>query len=540
MWPYNKPKGRGKRHALSLLLLLLMVMPALAADMIPRPLKISYGRGVYVLSEISGYRSDTPLARKALAYLESHLGYRLHTVSHKGRGTLSFHYAPEKVREKEGYRLKVSPRTVTIEARDAAGFFYGVVSLMQLADPEIWRYGTGKKRRWHIPVCQIEDAPRYHWRGIMLDSARHFFSTAYIKKFIDRMAQYKLNRFHWHLTDDEGWRIEIERYPLLTKVGAKRGPGTRLPFSLFPAMRGEKKRVEEGYYSQKEIREIVAYAKARCIEILPEIDMPGHAKAAVMAYPEVLQDPQDRSRYRSMQKIENNTIDPGKESSYLFLEGVIAEVSRLFPFAYIHLGGDEVPRGAWRRSPSVQRLMREKRLKDREAVKNYFFARMDAILAKYGKKMVAWQEVLSGKPNVRENDIFMAWKSRKSGMEMMRRGYNTLMAPVAYLYFDQQYVRRKNEPGHTWSTPVSMRKVYRFNPGNSRYLKGVHACLWSETIPYEKVADYLAWPRVLALSEVAWTAERRRRWKEFRHALCHGGLKRLQVQKIYYRDRYCH
>ena len=197
----------------------------------------------------------------------------------------------------------------------------------------------------------------------MLDSSRNFFSTTYVKKFIDRMAQHKLNRFHWHLTDDEGWRIEIKKYPLLTKVGATRGPGTKLPFSTYPAMRGSKKKRQSGYYTQKQIREIVAYAKARSVEILPEIDMPGHAKAAIVSYPKLLQDPKDKSNYRSVQKVSNNTVNPGMESTYVFIDNVITELSRLFPFGYIHLGGDEVPKGAWKKSPAVAKLMQKKRFK---------------------------------------------------------------------------------------------------------------------------------------------------------------------------------
>ena len=349
------------------------------------------------------------------------------------------------------------------------------------------------------------------------------------------MAQQKLNRFHWHLTDDEGWRIEIKKYPLLTKVGAKRGPGTELPFSTFPAMRGPKNRVQSGYYTQNDIREIVAYASARSIEILPEIDMPGHSKAAITAYPKLLQDPKDKSRYRSVQRVGNNTINPGMESTYIFLDNVIAEVSRLFPFAYIHLGGDEVPKGAWSGSPAVKELMRKKGLKHTREVQNYFFGRMDRILTKHGKKMITWQEVLSGKPRLRRSDIFMAWKSPKAGFKIIKKHRNTIMAPVQYLYFDQQYVRSKKEPGHTWSVPVSTKKTYSFNPGNSHYLKGVQACLWSETLLNENIADYLAWPRTFALSEVAWTEQKRRNWKDFRKRVKNRGLKRLQAQGIHYR-----
>jgi len=264
----------------------------------------------------SQYSSDSKLASNAISYLQQHLkraaGYTLRQASSKQRNSIRFHLSRAKVKRAEGYRVSISSDNILIEARDKAGFFYAVVSLMQLMDNSIWGNKYSQKV-WKISACKIVDYPRYRWRGMMLDSARNFFSVAYVKKFIDRMAQHKLNRFHWHLSDDEGWRIAISRYPLLTKVGAKRGPGTKLPFSTFPAMRGAKNRVQSGYYTQSQIHDIVRYAKARSIEILPEIDMPAHAKALVVSYPSLLLDPTDKSSFRSVQKIANNVINPANE-----------------------------------------------------------------------------------------------------------------------------------------------------------------------------------------------------------------------------------
>ena len=524
---------------LSVTFLLLPLFLTAGNSIIPKPQRFTAKQGTFHLNRQTRYHSDTTLSQNAEAYLQAHLktnaGYTLQTGRSSEKNILQFRYAPKKIKKAEAYHLQTGEERIIIEAGDRAGFFYAVVSLMQLMEPAIWRSSGRKKTEWYIPACTVEDYPRYHWRGMMLDCSRNFFSKAYVKKFIDRMAQHKLNRFHWHLTDDEGWRIEIKKYPRLTQTGAKRGPGTKLPFSTFPAMRGPKNRVQSGYYTQNDIREIVDYAKARCVEILPEIDMPGHAKAAIVSYPELLQDPEDKSRYRSVQKVADNTIDPGLESSYVFLENVIAEVGRLFPFGYIHLGGDEVPKGAWAKSPAVKRLMKQKGLKSRREVQNHFFSRMDGILAKHGKKMIAWQEVLTGRPKLRKSNIFMAWKSPKAGFKAVKQHRNTIMAPVQYLYFDQQYVRSRKEPGHTWSAPVSTKKAYSFNPGTSGYLKGVEACLWSETLLNESIADYLAWPRVLALSEVAWTEQRQRSWRDFRKRVLEKGLERLKVQKIHYR-----
>jgi len=435
----------------------------------------------------------------------------------------------------EGYALEVHKNSIYIAANKSAGIFNGLQTLRQLLPTDFESNTYQLKNSTEINGCKIMDYPRFHWRGLMLDVSRHFFTVAEVKQYIDKMSQYKLNVFHWHLTDDEGWRIEIKKYPLLTQVGAKRGPGTKLPFSIFSAMRGAKNRVQSGYYTQADIREVVAYAKDRSIEILPEIDIPGHSKAAVIAYPTLLQDPQDTSIYRSVQKVRNNTINPAMESSYVFLENVLSEVSSLFPFAYIHLGGDEVPRGAPEKSPAVKKLMKKQNLMSTHKVENYFFTRMDKILKKYNKKMIAWQEVLQGKPLLRKENIFMAWKNTKSGYRAMKKHRNIIMSPVQYLYFDQQYIRSNNEPGHTWSTPVSTQKAYSFKPQKSRYLKGLHACLWSETMLNEKIVDYLAWPRIFALSEIAWAGEKNHHWKTFQKRASGIGLKRLKVQGVHYR-----
>jgi hexosaminidase len=522
------------------ILLLLLLGPLYAADtvnvIIPKPQKLTPLNGSFSIDAGTVYSSDTSLADNAIFYLQGHLkrssGFTLkHT---KKAAHIHFHLNTKRVKKAEGYHLRIDKRGLLVEARDRAGFFYGTISLMQLTDPAIWGR-AGRRKSWKLPACDIRDYPRFQWRGMMLDSSRNFFSVTYVKKFIDRMAQQKLNRFHWHLTDDEGWRIQIRRYPLLTAIGAKRGPGTKLPFSTYPAMRGSKDSVQSGYYTQRQIREIVAYARRRSIEILPEIDIPGHSKAAVTAYPKLLLDPKDRSRYRSVQRVANNTIDPGLESSYRFLDGVLSEVSGLFPFGYIHLGGDEVPKGAWKGSPAVAKLMHGKGLHNKREVENYFFGRMERILARYGKKMAAWQEVTLGHPTLRRSSLIMAWKSPKAAAVIAKKGYPTVMAPVQYLYFDQQYVRNKTEPGHTWSTPISLKKSYSLHPLHTT--RGVEACLWSETLLDEKIADYLAWPRTFALSEIAWTEERNRHWNDFKKRVYDKGVKRLKVQHIHYRPQ---
>jgi len=535
----------------SLFFSLILSLTSLHAEMnintiIPKPQVFKPLKGTFKLSQQTHLLSDTSLSENALKYLQQQLKLNADYRLKEGESTVNvIHYKWNKTLDDEAYTLTVTTQNILIHASSASGFFYATVSLMQLMDAKIWAQEKSliPHNNWNIPACIIEDYPRFKWRGMMLDSSRNFFSKAYVKKFIDRMAQHKLNVFHWHLTDDEGWRIEIKKYPLLTQVGAKRGPGTKLPFSLYPAMRGPKEKMQEGYYTQDDIREIVAYAAKRSVNILPEIDMPAHAKAAVMVYPGLLQDPNDKSRYTSVQKVSNNTMDAGLDSTYTFLEDVIEEVTTLFPFEYIHLGGDEIPKGAWKKSPAVTELMQKRDLKNTQEVQAYFFTKMDKVLAKHNRKMVAWQEVRKDNDTLRDETIIMAWRGDGAGLKAAEKGQKVIMSPAKYLYFDQQYVKRKNEFGHTWAGPTDTKEAYSYNPtaklttvSEIHSIQGVHGCLWSETALNEKIADYLAWPRILALAEIGWSRQEQRNWQEFKGRAFGKGLERLRHQQINYRD----
>ncbi len=514
---------------------------------IPKPQKFQSHEGTFTLSDQTHYYTTTPLSSNAVEYLQQQLllssHFRLERAQYPISNRVTFQHN-DKFKE-EAYTLQITSEKIIIKANSQSGFFYGAVSLMQLMDARIWGNVKSKEalKSWMIPACSIEDYPRFKWRGMMLDSSRNFFSTEYVKKFIDRMAQHKLNVFHWHLTDDEGWRIEIKKYPLLTQIGAKRGPGTKLPFSLYPAMRGPKDRMQEGYYSQADIREIVAYAEKRSVNILPEIDIPAHAKAAVMAYPELLQDPNDKSSYTSVQKVSSNTMDAGLDSTYIFLENVIKEVTTLFPFEYIHLGGDEIPKGAWQKSPAVAKLMQKKHLKEIKEVQAYFFTKMDKILAKHKRKLIAWQEVRKYNTVLRDDTVIMAWQGNGAGLKAAKRHQNVIMSPAQYLYFDQQYIKNRDEFGHTWAGPTDTKEAYSYEPlanisttKEAHFIQGVHGCLWSETALTEEIADYLAWPRIFSLAEIGWSGQNQRDWNDFKRRAFGEGLKRLASQNINYRN----
>ena len=527
------------------LLYLTLNATSLQYNIIPSPKQFQQLEGIFLLTYSTTYWTDNNLSKNSIAYLQEHLehnsGYTLKKDQVK-HNTLVYQHNPTLV--DEAYTLQIKPNAIQIEASTQAGFFYATITLMQLLDPSIWNQDANITfiKEWSLPACSIHDEPQFKWRGMMLDTARNFFSKDYVKKFIDRMSQHKLNVFHWHLSDDEAWRIEIKKYPLLTQVGAQRGPGTKLPFSLYPAMRGPKNKVQEGYYTQEDIKEIVTYAATRSVNVLPEIDVPAHAKAAVISYPKLLQDSNDTSTYRSVQKVSNNTMDPGLESTYTFLDNVLREVVTLFPFAYIHLGGDEVPKNAWNGSPSVKRLMQKEHLKDNNEVQGYFFTRMDKILEKYHRILIGWQEIRRTNSDLRDETIIMAWRGDGKGVQYANKGKNVIFSPAQFLYFDQQYIKSKDEYGHTWAGPTDTKEVYSYQPlhaqintENRRYIKGVHACLWSETALNEKIADYLVWPRTLAFSEVAWGSNRFKSWKQFHLHSLPIGLQRLHVQKIDYR-----
>lgn len=533
-------------------LLLFLSLSSLNAEtdinvIIPKPQMFKPLEGTFVLSDKTHFDTTTPLASHAIDYLQQQLrlnaGFMLPMAQTPARNRV--YYKHNRKLKEEGYTLHVTPHEVLIEANSQSGFFYATMSLMQLMDHTVWSREKSKtpQKSWKIPACYIEDYPRFKWRGMMLDSSRNYFSVAYVKKFIDRMAQHKLNVFHWHLTDDEGWRIEIKKYPLLTQIGSRRGPATALPFSFYPAIRGPKDKVQEGHYTQDDIREIVAYAAKRSVNILPEIDIPAHAKAAVTAYPELLQDPHDQSQYTSVQKVRNNTMNAGLKSTYIFLDDVIKEVAALFPFEYIHLGGDEIPKGAWKKSPAVATLMQKKHLKNTQEVQAYFFTQMDKILAKHNRKMIAWQEVRKHNHALREDTVIMAWRGDGAGIKAAKEHHKVIMSPAQYLYFDQQYVKNRDEFGHTWAGPIDTKKAYSYEPTakfsttkEARFIQGVHGCLWSETALSEKIADYLAWPRIFSLAETGWSSQKQRNWKEFKNRAFGEGLKRLDSQKINYRS----
>ncbi len=425
----------------------------------------------------------------------------------------------------EGYSLRVTPPGVVIVGKDGAGLFYGMQTLLQLLPPQIFNpTKAGAPPAWTIPAVEITDQPRFPYRGLLLDVSRHFFNKDEVKNFIDLMAEHKFNTFHWHLTDDNGWRIEIKRYPKLTQTGAwRKGIG----FGLNPkdsTAWGPDGRYG-GFYTQDDVREIVAYANARYITIVPEIEMPGHCSAATSAYPEV-------------SCFGGGNYCPGNDATFAFLENVLAEVIDLFPGKLIHIGGDEVDRDNWwKRCPKCQARIKQEGLKNTEELQSYFVKRIERFLNSRGRTMIGWDEILEG--GLAPNAVVMSWRGMDGGIAAAKAGHDVIMTPMSHCYFDY-YQAKAGEPKAIGGF-LPLKTVYAFEPvppaldaEQARRILGAQGNLWSEFLPNYAQVQYMAYPRACALAEATWTDAKLKNWGDFQKRLA-VQLQRLNIQGVQYR-----
>ncbi|MFZ2898283.1 MAG: family 20 glycosylhydrolase [Saprospiraceae bacterium] len=404
----------------------------------------------------------------------------------------------------EGYKLSIRPEGIKIRFREPAGAFYAVQTLNQLATPN----GV-------MPCLDIEDAPRYAYRGMHLDVGRHFFPVEFIKKYIDLLARYKMNRFHWHLTEDQGWRIEIKKYPRLQEVAAWRketlvGHYSQQPHQFDGQRYG-------GYYTQEEIKDVVAYAKQRHVTIVPEIEMPGHSQAVLAAYPELSCHGQP-VEVATKWGVFENVLCPTEET-FEFLENVLLEVMDLFPGEYIHIGGDECPKAQWKASAFCQELMKKEGLKDEHELQSYFIRRIDKFLTSHGRKLIGWDEILEG--GLSPNATVMSWRGVQGGIDAARAGHDVIMTPTSFCYFDYYQSMRNDEPLAIGGF-LPLEKVYIFEPTPSeltaeeaKHILGAQGNVWTEYMPSSEQVEYMAFPRAIALAEVLWTQPENRNYKDF-------------------------
>jgi len=444
----------------------------------------------------------------------------------------------------EGYFLSVTPQAVLIRANQPAGLFYGIQTLLQLLPKEIESRQAANRHSWSSPCVTITDYPRFGWRGLMFDVSRHFFTKQEVKDFIDQMVKYKFNLLHMHLTDDEGWRVEIKSLPRLTEVGAwnAKRVGT---FGSFADPAPDEKRDNGGFYTQDDIRELVAYAKARFVNILPEIDMPGHSLAAVVSYPELsLTAGADKYHVRSGEKTMNwykggfdaiydNTLNPANEKIYPFIDKVVGEFAALFPFPYIHIGGDECAKNFWEKSPQVKALMQKEHLKTMEEVQSYFEKRVEKIVESKGKKVIGWDEILEG--GLAPNAAVMSWRGVKGGIAAAKMGHQVVMSPTTFFYLDYMQGDAAIEPP-VYAT-LRLKTTYSYEPVpdsvDPKYIIGGQANLWTEQVYNTRHLQYMVWPRSLAVAEDLWTPKEKKDWDNFSHRV-ETHFERFDVEQVKY------
>lgn len=505
---------------------------------IPQPQSLQVKQGQFDLSAATYITAnDASLLSEAIFFnrqLQQAYGFSLPTGSFaQAKGPAIFLELKAQPAAREGsYTLQVTPTGITITGYSRAGIFYGLNSLFQLIHGAAAQGGTG----YRIPAVTITDTPGYDYRGMMLDVARHFRSVAYIKQTLDRMALLKFNVFHWHLTEDQGWRIEIKKYPKLTEVAAWRD-GTII--GGYPGT-GNDNLKHGGFYTQEQVKEIVAYAAARHITVIPEIEMPGHSSAAIAAYPWlscfpdeetiIPKHPSEASKLKKGKKVQESwgvyeDVYAPTEETFQFLQDVIDEIVPLFPGKYIHIGGDECPKEAWKRSAFCQQLIKEKGLKDEHELQSYFIQRMEKYINTKGKQIIGWDEILEG--GLAPNATVMSWRGEQGGIEAAREKHDVIMTPNSHAYFDHS--QTKFEDSVVIGGYLPLDKVYHYNPmpealrgtAFEQFVKGAQANVWTEYIRYDSKADYMIFPRLAAFSEAVWTKPEQKSWASFESRLPH-------------------
>ncbi len=431
--------------------------------------------------------------------------------------------------KKEAYNLQISPSRLLIEYADGAGLFYAIQTIFQLLPDAIFADSRQKGVRWDVPCCSIEDAPRFSYRGMHLDCCLHFFSIDFLKKYIDIMALHKVNRFHWHLTEDQGWRLEIKKYPLLTEKGQWRKETVigSLNSGFYDGT------PYGGYYSQDEVRELVKYAAERYVTIIPEIELPGHALAAIACYPELSCGLEDHYETATKWGIFKQVYCP-KEETFKFLEDVFDEVFELFPSELIHIGGDECPKTSWKQCPHCQALIKKLGLKDEFELQSWFIQRMEKYINSKGRQIIGWDEILEG--GLAPNAKVMSWLGEEGGIKSAQQHHEVVMAPYPKYYLDYWQADPESEP-LAMGGPTTLRTMYEYNPvpevltpEEQKYIIGVEGCVWTEYMPTPARVEYMAWPRMCAIAEAGWSS-RSKDWDGFTRRLEKhlGRLDRLDV-----------
>lgn len=524
---------------LFLIALLFSMSKVVAQDIhiIPQPVEMQRQAGVFTLKSDMAIGTNTNSAenqRVAKLFAEkvaTATGFKLSASTNKSANqsavNFSINATPNPTIGNEGYTLEVTPQKVILTANTEGGLFYGVQTLLQLLPKDIDNQSV-ISAKWEMPCVKITDYPRFAWRGLMLDVSRHFFPKEDVKRYIDHMARFKYNTFHWHLTDDEGWRVEIKSLPKLTEVGAFRVPRYG-KWGQFDAPKDGEKATDGGFYTQADIKEVVAYAAERHITILPEIDVPGHSSAAIAAYPELCctKDPKSKvmagNRFSEwygngkFKMLTDNALNPSDEGVYTFLDKVFGEIAPLFPNSYIHVGGDECYHGYWAENAECKALMQKEGLKNTEELQSYFIKRLEKILKKHGKKLIGWDEILDG--GLAPEASVMSWRGTQGGIAAAKQGHYVVMTPNQSVYIDLPQGDIAAEPDALVYGTVRLKKAYDFEPVpdsiDAKYILGGQANLWTEKVPTIRHAEYMTYPRAWALADVYWSPKTAKNWDNF-------------------------
>ena len=483
--------------------------PILAQSVIPVPLEMEQGTGSFLLSEKTKLYTNLQGGEAELweNYLKA-LPVQLKEARMKDRKQMLFLLITPKIPQlpsPESYTLSVTSQRIEIRATSGAGLFYGMQTLLQLMQPA----STGS---YSVPSVEIEDTPRFAYRGLMLDVSRHFSTKEFIKKQIDALAYYKINRLHLHLTDAAGWRLEIKKYPLLTDFAAWRTDPTWKKWwnGGRKYLRYDEPGASGGYYTQDDIREILEYARQHYITVIPEIEMPSHSEEVLAAYPQLS---------CSGEPYKNSDFCVGNEETFTFLENVLTEVMELFPSEYIHVGGDEAGKSAWKTCPKCQKRMKDEHLANVDELQSYLIHRIEKFLNNHGRRLLGWDEILQG--GIAPNATVMSWRGEEGGIAAVTSGHHAIMTPGAYCYLDSYQDAPYSQP-EAIGGYLPLKKVYAYDPGpasltaeQAKLVYGVQGNLWVEYIPTPEHVEYMIYPRMLALAEVAWSAPERKSWPDF-------------------------
>lgn len=531
---------------------------------IPEPVKLTRGSGYFTLPQnITIQTVKTTELKQAVVQLQERLaiptGYNVSLSENAPDASIKLllYTTADATLGNEGYTLSVTEKNVTIKANQPAGIFYGVQTFLQLLPEAITAKEKVSNVEWRAPSVEITDYPRFGWRGLMFDVSRHFFTKEEVKAYIDQMAKYKFNLLHWHLTDDEGWRIEIKSLPKLTEVGAWNVYRVG-QFGTFTPPAKDEPRNYGGFYTQEDIKEVIQYAKERFVNIMPEVDVPGHSLAAIAAYPElscsgtkniVVSSGEEIKDWSTHTALVDDNLCPANENVYEFLDKVVTELAALFPFEYIHMGGDETFKTFWKSSEAITALMKKENLKTYEEVQGYFERRLEKIVESKGKRLMGWDEILEG--GIGPNAAVMNWRAAHDGVApegatsvpngavaAAKLGHNVVMTPTEFVYLDYMQSDRIMEP-HVYAS-LRLNKVYSFDPmpaglnsNEQKYILGAQGNLWTEQVFNFRQAQYMTWPRAFAIAECTWSPKEKKNWDNFVGRV-EAQFKRFDIEEVKY------